>query len=231
MYSLGIDTSSAVGSVAISRDGVSVCRRTISVEMKHSENILPAMKNTIADAGISMKELGAVAVGVGPGSYTGVRVGIAFAKGIAFGLKIPVVGVCSFESMLFAHKGFGGIICTLVDAKMGGTFWAAYRLNEGIVETLKSPTVSRTQDIEFDCGGNALFISPDIEKFMDILDGKFRPRGIVGFKETYPDATWIAVLGERRILEKSCHPEIKLEPYYLRPSMDEMTFPKQQDKQ
>ena len=229
MFCLGIDTSSAVGSIAISRDGAPVCRQTISIDMTHSANILPAMQKVIAEAGISLKQLKAVAVGVGPGSYTGVRVGIAFAKGIAFGLKIPIAGVCSFESMLFAHKEFKGAICTLVDAKMGGTYWAAYRWDGDEIIVIKSPTVSRTEGIDFDSGSNVLFLSPEIEKFKEAFGTFFRRRSAFEFKEAFPDARYIAVLGEKRILEKDKHPEIKLEPYYLRPSMAEITSIKKQE--
>ena len=231
MYSLGIDTSSAVGSVAIARDGAPVCHQTISTDMTHSANILPAMQKVIAESGISLKQLNTVAVGVGPGSYTGVRVGIAFAKGVAFGLKIPIAGVCSFESMLSAHKNFEGAICTLVDAKMGGTYWAAYRWNGDEITTLNKPAVSRTEDINFECGREILFLSPDIEKFIGILRKKFSNRASLEFKEAFPDATYIAILGGKRILEKDKHPEMKLEPYYLRPSMAEMTSLKKQEKQ
>lgn len=223
MYCLGIDTSSAVGTVAISRDGAPVCRLTISADMTHSRTILETMGKVTAEAHISMQDIGIVAVGVGPGSYTGVRVGIAFAKGIAFGLKIPVVGVCSFESMLFTRKEFDGAICTLVDAKMGGTYWAAYRVEGAEIITIKTPMVSRTEEIQFECGSKTLFLSPEIEKFMEALGAKFSPRTAVEFKEAFPDAAYAAVLGEKRLLEKGRHPEIKLEPYYLRPSMAEMT--------
>lgn len=231
MYCLGIDTSAAVGSVAVTFDDAPLCHQVISTNMTHSVNILPAMQKVITEAGISLKQLNAVAVGVGPGSYTGVRVGIAFAKGIAFGLKIPIAGVCSFESMLYAHKGFDGAICTLVDAKMGGTYWGAYRWNSNEIITLNKPSVSRTEDINFQSDNKILFLSPDIEKFMGTLRPKFSVSASIEFKEAFPDATYIAILGAKRLSEKDKHPEIKLEPYYLRPSMAEMTSLKKQERE
>ena len=216
--------------MAVSRDGTRLCCKVISTNMTHSANILPATQKVIEEAGISLKDLDTVSVGIGPGSYTGVRVGIAFAKGIAFGLKIPIAGICSFESMLFAHKGFDGTICTLVDAKMGGTYWGAYRWNNNEIITLNNPAVSRTEDIDFNFDNKVLFLSPDIEKFIETLRSKFATPVSIDFKEAFPDAGYIAILGEKRILEKDKHPEIKLEPYYLRPSMAEITSLKKQER-
>jgi tRNA threonylcarbamoyladenosine biosynthesis protein TsaB len=228
MLVLGIDTSSMVGSVGLSRDGRPITRRTISVDMEHSANLLPSMQALLADAGIELEELGAVCVGVGPGSYTGVRVGIAFAKGLAYGLKIPVIGVCSFESMLYEHAGFEGVICTLVDAKMGGTYWAAYRWEGKDMAVVRAPTVSTTEEVEFECAGRALFLSPEIEKFVGVLREKFAERVEADFRETFPDAGYIAVRGEER--QRKRQPEEGLEPYYLRPSMAEITWAKKRKK-
>ncbi len=228
MLVLGIETSSAVGTVALTRDGTPVSDRTISVDMAHSGNLLSSMEALLESSGITVQDLDAVAVGVGPGSYTGVRVGIAFAKGLAYGLKAPVVGVCSFESMLYEHRGFTGVICTLVDAKMGGTYWAAYRWDGEEIGVVQAPIVSRAEDVEFECSGEALFLSPDIDKFMGVLGEKFEGRAEAEFKEAFPNAVYIAVRGGLR-LKQRC-PGENLEPYYLRPSMAEVTWAKKREK-
>jgi tRNA threonylcarbamoyladenosine biosynthesis protein TsaB len=188
------------------------------------------MKRLLEELEVAPKDMKAVAVGVGPGSYTGVRVGIAFAKGLAYGLKVPIVGVCSFESMLYGYKDFCGAICTLVDAKMGGTYWAAYRWEKGNIAILKEPTVSATEDIDFEPSRNVLFLSPDIEVFMGVLKEKFEGPSRTEFKEAYPDATYVAVRGTQKIIDKDTHPDEKLEPYYLRPTMAEMTLARKRTK-
>jgi len=226
MFVLGIDTSSMVGSIAVVRDGRPLSGRTISVDMEHSEKLLPSMEGLLRELGMSAQDIDAVSVGIGPGSYTGVRVGIAFAKGVAYGLKVPVVGVCSFESMLWRYREFGGVICTLVDAKMGGTYWAAYRWDNGRISVLQAPIVSTPEEVEFECSGKALVLSPEIDKFMDVLSEKFRSRRELEFKEAFPDAECVAVRGELRLIERDKHPDEKLEPYYIRPSMAEITWAK-----
>ena len=228
MLVLGIDTSSAVGSIAVSREGIPVVKRTISVDMEHSGNLLPSLEELLQDVGIKAQGLDAVAVGVGPGSYTGVRVGIAFAKGLAYGLKVPVVGVCSFESMLFGYSDFDGDICALEDAKMGGTYWAVYRWENSKINVVQAPKVSRTEDIEFVTSGKVLFLSPDIEKFAGPLRKNFDSHGQVEFKEAFPNAEYIAVRGELRLKDR--HPGENLEPYYLRPSMAELTWSRKKQK-
>jgi tRNA threonylcarbamoyladenosine biosynthesis protein TsaB len=229
MLVLGIETSSVVGTIALTRNSTPVFDRTVSVDMEHSANLLPSMEVLLESSGTAVRDLDAVAVGVGPGSYTGVRVGIAFAKGLAYGLKVPVVGVCSFESMLYEYRGSAGVICTLVDAKMGGTYWAAYRWDKEEMIVVQAPIVSRVEEVELDWPAKALFLSPDIEKFMGVLGEKFKGRAELEFKEAFPKAAYIAVRGGLRLRQK--HPEENLEPYYLRPSMAEVTWAKKHEKE
>ncbi len=226
MLVLGIDTSSMVGSVAAARDGEPLGRRTISVDMEHSAKLLPCMEGLLGELGLVPGDLDAVAVGVGPGSYTGVRVGIAFAKGLAYGIKAPVVGVCSFESMLYESRDFDGTICTLVDAKMGGTYWAAYTWEDGEIRTVQSPIVTPESEVDFKCCEKVLFVGPEIEKFIGVLREKFASKAIIEFKEVFPDAGFIAVRGGEKLVEKERHPEERLEPYYLRPSLAEISWRK-----
>ncbi len=113
-----------------------------------------------------------------------------------------------------------------MDAKMGGTYWAAYRWDNGRISVLQPPIVSTTEEVEFERPGKALVLSPEIDKFIGVLDVKYGSRRELEFKEAFPEAGCIAVRGGQRLIERDEHPDEKLEPYYLRPSMAEITWPK-----
>jgi len=124
---LGIETSSARGSVALIDGSVSICSLEHERANAHGESILPLIEEALAQAGWNRSQLDRIAVGSGPGSFTGLRVGIAIAQGLSEGLELPLVGVPSLFAMALAVPAeHPGCRCALVDARKGELFAAAY---------------------------------------------------------------------------------------------------------
>jgi tRNA threonylcarbamoyladenosine biosynthesis protein TsaB len=124
---LGIETSSARGSVALVDGSATVCSLEHERANAHGESILPLIEKALAQAGWNRSQLDRVAVGAGPGSFTGLRVGIAIAQGLSEGLDVPLVGVPSLFAMALAVPAeLPGCRCVLVDARKGELFAAAY---------------------------------------------------------------------------------------------------------
>lgn len=128
MRVLGIETSAAQrGSVALVEAGQPVCAATHTAPNAHAERTLPLVEQVLAEAGWARTSLERVAVGIGPGSFTGLRIGIALAQGIAMGLGIPVVGVGSLRVMAAAVPADRtGSRVPLLDARRGELFCAVY---------------------------------------------------------------------------------------------------------
>ncbi len=124
MRVLGIETASRRGSVALVEDDRVLASATHSELNAHAERLLPLLERVLAEAGLGRQDIGRIAVGVGPGSFTGLRVGIAFGQGLALGLGVPVVGVGSLAAM--AAAGRGALRLALLDARRGEVFAAAY---------------------------------------------------------------------------------------------------------
>ena len=103
---LTIDTASEMASVALSREGALEAELTWRCPRNHSAELLPAVQYLMQRAGVDKSELTAVFVCIGPGSYTGLRVGIASAKGLAFALGLPIVGVGRLEADAYQHADF-----------------------------------------------------------------------------------------------------------------------------
>lgn len=128
MIVLALSTSSPRGTVAIARDGEIAARVAYDGGTSHAERLFAAIDDTMAHAGVTRGDLRALACDIGPGSFTGVRVAVASAKGIAVALGIPIVGVGALESMAFAASTLAGgrEVLAIVDARKGEVFAAAY---------------------------------------------------------------------------------------------------------
>ncbi len=225
MYVLGIETSTAVGTIAVVRDGEVLVSETIATAMDHSSSLLPVLDRVLRGLKVSIRELDGVGIGIGPGSYTGVRVGIAFAKGLQFAMKKPLIGVCSLEAMTYSHSSFDGQICVLMDAKIEIIYWAVYEWKGRRLKIIQPPTITPIQEIQVS-GQRIIFLSPDIGKYGEILRERFgRGRDIV-MEVAYPQAEYVALKALERIETGAYNPEAKIEPYYLRPSTAELKFRK-----
>jgi tRNA threonylcarbamoyladenosine biosynthesis protein TsaB len=125
---LGIETSTSQAAAALVEAGRVVSQRTHLRPKQSAEQLLPMIAELLAEAGWSRTALDRIGVSVGPGSFTGLRVGIACAQGLALGLGVPLVGVTSLQAMARAVPDFiPGLRCPLLDARRGEVFAAAHR--------------------------------------------------------------------------------------------------------
>ena len=114
---LGIDTSSKSASCALVKDQKVVCDFFSNTDFQHSKTIMPMIKAMFDCAEVKPEEIKAIGVTVGPGSFTGVRIGAAAAKGIALPFDIPCVAVSSLQAAAMGVSEFNGIICPVMDAR------------------------------------------------------------------------------------------------------------------
>jgi len=133
MNVLAIDTSDDVGSVAIVAAGALVAEIAARVRAQHGEVLLPHVERVLELASVRPKDLNLLAIGLGPGSFTGTRIGVATAKGLALALGIPVVGVSSLRVLARGAVPGTGLAVPLVDAHRGELFAAAYLFRAGEV--------------------------------------------------------------------------------------------------
>jgi tRNA threonylcarbamoyladenosine biosynthesis protein TsaB len=129
MQILALDTSTFVGTVAVVRDGELLAEWSSSMRASHGETLLPHLARTLEHAGLTTAELDLIAVGLGPGSFTGVRIGVATAKGLALAQQQPIVGVTSLRVLARGMTG-GELRAVAVDAHKGEVYCALYALEE-----------------------------------------------------------------------------------------------------
>ncbi|RKY01883.1 tRNA (adenosine(37)-N6)-threonylcarbamoyltransferase complex dimerization subunit type 1 TsaB, partial [Candidatus Poribacteria bacterium] len=126
MRVLGIDTSTTTGSIGLIDGDKVVAEHVLDVMETHSSRLMPAIDQMLKKAGLSIWDVDLIAVSKGPGSFTGLRVGVATAKGLAYALRKPIVGVPSLDVLAFGVKFFDGLICPLLDARRGEVYGAIY---------------------------------------------------------------------------------------------------------
>ena len=137
MRVLGIETSTSQAAAALVESGRAVASRTHARPKQSAEQLLPMIAELLAEAGWSRSQLDRIGVSVGPGSFTGLRVGIACAQGLAMGLGLPLVGVTSLAAMARAvPESILGLRCALLDARRSEVFAAAHHAGPRAAEQL-----------------------------------------------------------------------------------------------
>jgi len=135
MKVLGIDTSTPIGSVALIDDDNLVAEHTLNIVQAHSARLMPAIDTVLKWGDITADALDGCAVGIGPGSFTGIRIGVATIKSLCYAVDKPIVGVSTLEAVAYNLRGTNGIICPLLDARRseiygaifhGGTEWQRF---------------------------------------------------------------------------------------------------------
>lgn len=131
MRILAIDTATEACSVALWNDGT-LCAHFEECPREHTQRILPLVKDILNQGNTSLTDLDALAFGRGPGSFTGVRIGIGIAQGLALGAELPMIGVSTLATMAqgaWRHTGATRVLAA-IDARMGEVYWAEYQRDE-----------------------------------------------------------------------------------------------------
>lgn len=163
MLILALETSTDRGTCALWHDG-DVVERLCPPGRPHSETLLPLVREMLADGGVALSQVDAIAFGAGPGAFTGLRVACGVAQGLAVGAGVPVVPVVTLEAM--AAACFGERIVTLLDARMNEVYSACYELQQGRWQLAGDITVAPPVEVRLPASGdwlacgNALAVYP-----------------------------------------------------------------------
>ncbi len=210
---LSIDTASALASIALTREGRLVAEQTWDCGRDQSRQLLPAIDAMLVSRGLSKDELRAIFICIGPGTYGGVRVGVSTAKGLAFGLTLPLVGVGRLEIDAYAFAAAGGAIVAVHKSGRSDFAWASYAADPDWHE-LSAPRLTPKEDL-VDALPDGALVTGDID---DELAERLRARGLhfATGAATIRRASLLAELAWRRLAAGSTDDPNSLEPLYLR---------------
>jgi len=145
---LAIETSTATGSVAVGRGERVLAEVTLGVQARHSEAVLPAVDFALRSAGLTPRDLAGVVVGGGPGSFTGVRLAAALAKGLVRALGVPLYAYSGLAALAASVGAGERPVCAVFDARRGEVYAACYRFPEfGRMEVLQAPAACPLEDV------------------------------------------------------------------------------------
>ncbi len=216
MLILGIETATEQISVALGgHEGVIACFE-VARGRRHAEILTPAIDFVCTQADIGLDEIGLVAVDVGPGLFTGMRVGLAAAKALALALRLPMIGISSLDLLAFPHRRSDRVIVPVVDARKGEVFYAMYRQVPGGLQQVVEPTVGPVDELV----GDLLARSQDV---LCLGDGAHRYRSAIldGFHceiadDLYPSAAPLVQLAHAKALREEWVSPAAIVPVYLR---------------
>ncbi|MCE5286442.1 MAG: tRNA (adenosine(37)-N6)-threonylcarbamoyltransferase complex dimerization subunit type 1 TsaB [Pelosinus sp.] len=141
MLILALDTATLVSSVALVEDNKLIAELTLQTKKNHSELLMPNIKELLSIAEKSRTDLTAIAVSIGPGSFTGLRIGLATAKALAYALSIPIIGIPTLTAQAFACPVPGAVYSPLLDAQKGNVYQALFVWQGGELIELEPATV------------------------------------------------------------------------------------------
>ncbi len=214
---LSIETATSVCSVAVHKAGALVAHSEFHLDKVHATALTPTIDFLLKQCGIKQQELSAVAVSKGPGSYTGLRIGVAVAKGLCFTLNIPLIGVETLEAMAFGLIPMAArdhsLICTMLDARRMEVYyalfdWTGKRLvpTEAVVIDELFIQNAFTDKKVICCGDGVEKCKPILEPF----------RNAYAVDGVYPLAKRIGELAAARLVQNQHENLVDFEPYYLK---------------
>ena len=152
MLILGLDSSAVAGSCALCEVNGGktqlIAESFINTKQTHSQTLMPMAENMMKSVGLGFDKLDRIAVTSGPGSFTGVRIGVAAAKGLGYALGIPCVGVSALHAAALGLAGFEGLICAVMDARRSQFYNALFSAKGGILERITPDRAISAEDLE-----------------------------------------------------------------------------------
>lgn len=213
MRVLGIDTSTAVGSCAVAEDEVILGEFYIESSMTHSTKFMPMMSELLKTTGIGIREIDAVAVTVGPGSFTGLRIGLAHAKAICHALNKPIIGVNTLDALAYSVAFMGGTVCPMLDARNEQVYTAIYEDGERISDYMGIGIYDLMHELR---GRGAVILGDGVRRYGDILADNLPDAVTAPPHLMMPRASSVAMLGGKRLRDGKTDDLYEIVPFYMR---------------
>jgi tRNA threonylcarbamoyladenosine biosynthesis protein TsaB len=209
---LHLETSTKACSVALSKDGKLIAlKESLSDEFSHSENLTVFIQTVVKDAGIELKDLSAISVASGPGSYTGLRIGVSTAKGLCYSLEKPLIAIDSLISLavLAKEKHPSTNLCAMIDARRKEVYCAIYTSDLALIKPITADILDEHSYKEYE---PFVYFGDGAEKMQEDWQG----RNCVADIELHASAKGQIALAFEKFQAKQFEDVAYFEPYYLK---------------
>lgn len=221
MLTLAIDTSNTLGSIALLRGEVVLAERVLQLGQAHGQSLIPGLQQLFNEQQLRPNQCELIAVGVGPGSFTGLRVGIVCAKTWAYATGCPLVGVSTFAAIAGNAPARIGNLQVIADAQRGDLFAQGFHREASDWTPDTSIRILPATTWKSELALDAAVIGPGIPKVSDLVGPECH---LLSVESNLPLAAWIGRLGVREAIAGRFSDPWKLEPLYLRRSSAEDTW-------
>jgi tRNA threonylcarbamoyladenosine biosynthesis protein TsaB len=217
---LGIETATWTASVALIDEVSTLTEQSLPASSSHGAALFPLLEGTFTAADLSLHDVDLIAVSIGPGSFTGLRIGLSLAKGLALGTTIPVIGVPTLEALAFAAGPRPHLIWAVLDARKHEVYAAAFdHSSAGEIDEVAAAVVSTPEHLARRLAPPCTVVGDGVDSYGEI----FRSAGCrdINLESTVrvpPSGAAVARLGLSRFRARGADPVRELEPYYVRPS-------------
>ncbi len=209
---LNIETSTKNCSVSIAKEGNLVHYKEINDgNYSHAEKLHPFIMEVLSEAKIDKSSIDAIAVSKGPGSYTGLRIGVSAAKGLCFALNIPLISIDTLKSLATSTKVDDGYIIPMLDARRMEVYAAIFDSNYNQVREIKAEIIDETSFEEFQ-GSNLLLLGDGAAKCKEVLNGA----NITYLDAKFPSSKEMAFLSYEKYKKNDIEDVAYFEPFYLK---------------
>jgi tRNA threonylcarbamoyladenosine biosynthesis protein TsaB len=216
---LAIDTSSLTGSVALCRGATLLAESLLHLRSTHSERLLVQIEQVLAMTGVSVEQLDLLAVVHGPGSFTGLRVGLATAKGLATAAGIPVVGFSTLEVLAMNLPLCPYPVCAFLDARKQEVYSGLFDCREGFPVAVGEEAVLPPADLLQRLEGDVALVGDAVPLYRSLIEQQLGTRAKLPPAVAHqPRASAVAALAARRYAAGELPTTEALTPRYIRPS-------------
>lgn len=225
MKILALDSSGLVASVAVTENDRLLAEYTVNYKKTHSQTLLPMLDEICKMIELDLESIDAIAVAAGPGSFTGLRIGSATAKGLGLALNKPLIGVPTVEALAYNLYDVSGLICPIMDARRNQVYTGIYRFTEHQMVTVKEQVAVGIEELvnELNQKGEAVtFLGDGVAVYRDLLGEKLTiPYSFAPLHLSRQRAGAVAALAERYYAEGKIETTREHQPEYLRVSQAE----------
>lgn len=222
MKILALDSSAEICTVALCDDEKLICELTLNVGHTHSQTLLPCIEQLLSLSETKINDIDLLACTVGPGSFTGVRIGVATVKGLAFEHNIPCIGISSMDSLARNLSYCEGILCPVMDARREHVYNALYSCSGGIITRICQDRLISVDELDRELAKSdeKIYLSGDAYR---MCTGNFKSATIQHTPEgmRHSRGYSVAMCALDSFREGNAINHFELSPVYLRPSQAE----------
>lgn len=220
---LAIETSGDICSVIVIANEKTKSKVKTQLKQIHAEKLIFMIEQSLQNINVNLSSIDAVAISIGPGSFTGLRIGLSMAKGLCYSLGKPLIAVPTLDALALRAEPICEVlknyidelyVCPILNAKQNDYYYSFYKFSNSQIERIEDYQVGGLDEIEAKIRGKTILLGDDVE----IVRKKFYNQDVIYLKDelNYPDAYYVAKIAEGKFVKGDFADLVSIEPLYIK---------------